>query len=181
MTYSLFISESQIKNITPIDDNMEVEELRPFIIQAQDLKLQSLIGTQFMQDLMVKIDLNTLNDAEEKLIEYYIQPLIANYAIYLAVPSMAYKMLNKSLMQLNSEEGTAASLDVVKYFRDAYKNNSDYYANRLKDYLCDYSELFPLYGNSTKGMPAMPSKSFGGFYTPISLNRRPNGYDYPSK
>lgn len=181
MTYSLFISEQKLKEFTPIDDNVEVDELRPFIIQAQDLKIQSLLGTDLYFHLMNAVNLDSLTNEETNLIKYYIQPLLANYTIYLAIPSMTYKIMNKAIMQLNSEESSPIGLDVVKYLRDSYKNNSDFYQNRLADYLCDYNEYFPLYTNpSMNGMHPMGSKNYAGFYLPKTGFRRPNGYDKPT-
>lgn len=181
MTYSLFITEDKLKDFTALDKNVETDELRPFIIQAQDTKLQSLLGTDFFVHLMNAINNDTLINEESNLIKYYIQPLLANYTIYLAIPSLTYKLQNKALMQMTSEESNPVGLDVVKYLRDSYKNNSDFYTNRLTDYLCDYNEFFPLYTNpSMKGMHPMPSKNNAGMYLPKTGYRRPNGYDRPT-
>lgn len=180
MIYALLISEQKLKQYTPMDSNVEMEEIRPFIIQAQDLKLQSLLGTNFMQDLMAKVDSDSLNEKETELIKYYIQPLLANYTLYLALPNLAYKIHNKAIVQPTSEESTSVSLDIIKYLRDAYKNNSDFYVDRLTDYLCDYSNDFPLYTSTNiKGMQPMTSKNNSGIYLPKTGYRRPNGYDKP--
>lgn len=166
MIYSLFINEEDLKKITAIDENVEVDELRPFIVQAQDLKLQSILGSQFMQNLMIKIDEGTLNDDEKTLIKYYIQPILANYTVYLAIPNMTFKLLNKAIMQLNSEEGSPVGLDVVQYLRNNYKNTADFYTERLVEYLCEYDELFPAYKNQTELMMPSDKKSVGGFFIP---------------
>ena len=180
MIYSFFISENQIKDYTAIDANVEVEEIRPFVIQAQDTKLQSVLGTDFFVELMTKIDNDTLSDKEKELIKYYIQPLLANYIVYLALPTMTYKLFNKSVLQPSAEEATNIGLDVVKYLRDAYLNTSKFYTDRLVDYLCDNSTDFPTYTTfSQDGMSPMSNHSYNGFYIPNNIHRRPNGYDYP--
>lgn len=175
MTYSLFISESKIKDYTALDENVEVEELRPYIIQSQDLKLQAILGTDFFLSLMTKINNDSLDDNEKILIKHYIQPLLANYTIYLAIPTLTYKLFNKSILQPTAEEASSIGLDVVKYLRDNYYNSSKFYSERLIDYLCDNSTYFPLYNTySTDGMSPQYNQSYNGFYTPNKKHKYNN-------
>lgn len=182
MAYVLMISESRLKKITSIDENVEPDDLVPFITQAQDLKIQSVLGTYFFNNLKDSIADGTLTDAERTLLNDYIAPLIANYATYLALPSLNYKIKNKSVLNPSSEEAVNTALDELKYLRESYKSTAEFYEARLLDYLCDFSDLFPDYTNPDgNGMnPATNRKSTGGIYTPINgFNRNPKGYDYP--
>lgn len=180
--YVLMISESRLKKITSIDENVEPDDLVPFITQAQDLKIQSILGTYFFNNLKVRISDGTTTAAEKTLLNDYIAPLIANYATYLALPSLNYKIKNKSVLNPSSEESVNTALAELKYLRENYKSTAEFYEARLLDYLCDYSDLFPDYTNPDGlGMtPSSSRKSTGGIYTPINgIRRHPNGPDYP--
>jgi hypothetical protein len=47
MSYVLFISEARLKRLTAIHDNVEPQELTPFVQQAQDIYIQDVLGFGF--------------------------------------------------------------------------------------------------------------------------------------
>lgn len=181
MAYVIMISEARLKKITAIDENVEPDDLVTFITQAQDLKIQDILGTYFYNNLKDSIADNSLTDAERTLLNDYIAPVIAHYAYYYALPSLTYKTKNKAVLQPSSEESDSIGLDSIKYLRQSIRDTAEFYESRLRDYLCDYSDLFPDYVSTDgKGMdPSMVKKVTNGFYTPTSRNPRPNGYDLP--
>ncbi len=175
------ISEARLKKITAIDENMESDDLVTFITQAQDLKIQEILGTYFYNNLKDSIADASLTDDERTLLNDYIAPVIAHYAYYYAIPSLSYKTKNKAILYPTSEESESIGLDSIKYLRQTVRDTAEFYESRLRDYLCDYSDLFPEYVSTDgKGMdPSIVKKSTAGFYTPINVAPRPNGYDYP--
>ena len=177
------ISEARLKKITSIDDNVEPDDLVPFITQAQDLKIQSVLGTYFYNNLKDDIANGSVSDDDRTLLNDYIAPLLANYALYLALPSLNFKVKNKAVLNPTSEESNSTGLDELKYLRQSVRDTAEFYEQRLLDYLCDFATLFPDYVNPDGyGMkPEHVKKSTGGIYTPKTGARRfPNGYDYPS-
>ena len=183
MSYVLMISEARLKKITSIDDNVEPDDLVPFITQAQDLKIQSILGTYFYNNLKDDIANASVSDDDRTLLNDYIAPLLANYALYLALPSLNFKVKNKAVLNPTSEESNSTGLDELKYLRQSVKDTAEFYEQRLLDYLCDFSTLFPDYVNPDgNGMnPQHNKRSTSGIYTPNTApSRHSNGYDYPS-
>lgn len=175
------ISEARLKRITSIDNNVEPDELVQFIVQAQDLKIQSLLGTKFYNNLKDSIADDSLTSDERTLLNDYIAPVIAHYAYYYALPSLNYKTKNKAVVTPTSEESTTTELSELKYLRQSIRDTAEFYESRLRDYLCDFSSLFPDYINyGTDGMsPSTAKRSTSGFFTPDPVIHRSNGYDYP--
>ena len=56
----LFISEARLKKLTAVHENVEPQEISPFVQQAQDIYIQEILGTKFYQALQDKITGNTI-------------------------------------------------------------------------------------------------------------------------
>ena len=169
MALAILISEQRVKQITNLDDNVRVDEITPFIIQAQDLYLQDTLGTKFFNRLKDGVVANDLNANEQTLLNDYIGSMLANYALYLMLPGLKYKLVEKGIVSGQSEETGATSLDELKYLRQTVLDTAEFYDKRLRQFLCDVdSGTYPQYdspGNDGM-MPNDDSPYFAGLVTP---------------
>lgn len=170
MAYVLFISEQRLKKITAIHDNVEPDDITPFVVQAQDIYIQDILGTKFYNSLKDGIVAGTLTTPETTLIDDYIAPCTANWALYLALPTLNFKIKNKAVMTPTSEESTSNGLDEIKYLRDATKDSAQFYGQRVVEYLNDNVGDFPDYSNpGVDGMmPSHRNQYEHGIYIPSS-------------
>lgn len=179
MSNVLFISEARLKKLTAIHDNVEPQELTPFVQQAQDIYIQDVLGTKFYQSLKDKITGNTVTGNYKVLLDDYIAPTLANYAVYLAFPSLNYKIKNKAIMTPTSEESSVVDLSSIKYVRGSILDTAQFYGERTREYIVDNQEQFPEYLNpGTDGL--MPNKTnpyFQGLYVP----KRNDCYGLPNQ
>ena len=142
-----FISTEYLKENSTIEDNLDDAKLVPFIYKAQDIHLQSVLGTTFYNHLKDAVINSTLTSDEESLVRDYIQPMIVEYVVYESLPFLSNKLTNKSVMQENSEFGTPSALQEIKYLRNTVRDMAEFYSSRLVKFLCDNSSLFPVYQN----------------------------------
>ncbi len=168
MSYVLFISEARLKKLTAVHDNVTPEELTPFVVQAQDIYIQDVLGTTFYQSLKSKIEANTVSGYYSTLLNDYIAPTLANYAVYLAFPSLNYKIMNKAVMTPTSEESSVVDLTSIKYVRGSILDTAQFYSERTREYIIDNQIQFPEYTNpGTDGMtPNRNNPYFHGVYIP---------------
>lgn len=179
MAYVVLISENRLKELTAVHSNMEPDELTPFVIQAQDIYVQELLGTKFYQNLKNRVYSGTTTDAEEVLLNEYIAPTLANFSVYLGLPSFNYKMKNKSVLNPSAEEAQNTGLSELKYLREQVKNTAEFYRERSREYLIDNEELFPDYTNpGIDGM--MPNKTNTYSSGIVIPNKRSDCVPYPS-
>jgi hypothetical protein len=189
MAYTLFISESRLKRLTAVHENLEPDELTPFVLQAQDVYVQELLGTKFYNNLKGRVISATTTSYETQLLNDYIAPMLANYAVYLALPSFNYKMKNKSVLNPSAEEAVNTGLSELKYLRGSVKDTSEFYRERAREFLMDNENEFPDYINyGVDGMSpnkrqayhsniVMPNQTTGCL--PSDLNRKdPNAPYY---
>jgi len=171
MANVLFISEQRLKSLTAIHDNVEPNDLMPYVVQAQDIYIQEICGTTFYNHLKDAIVASTLTTAEETLIDDYIASTAANYALYLALPTLNYKIKNKSVLSPSSEEAVNTGLDEIKFLRDSVKDTAQFYAQRTIDYLCANESEFPTYQNPNIDDGMLPNRNTqynAGIYIPSS-------------
>jgi len=177
MATALLVSEQRLKQWTNLDENVRVEEITPFIIQAQDIYIQDQLGTKFYNTIKNGIINNNLTADEQTFLQDYIGPTLMQYALYLMMPGLKYKLSDKGVLSGSSENATQSTLDELKYLRQSTIDTAEFYAERLREYLIDNPGLFPDYETpGTDGMyPNKQKPYFSGLVVPRS--RRTNYYD----
>lgn len=170
MANVLFISEQRLKSLTAIHDNVEPNDLMPYVVQAQDIYIQEICGTTFYNHLKDAIVAASLTTAESTLIDDYIAPTTANYALYLALPTLNYKVKNKSVLNPSAEEAVNSGLDEIKFLRDSVKDTAQFYAQRTIEYLKANDSNFADYRNpdSDYMLPNKRTQYNAGVFIPSS-------------
>ena len=154
----LLVSEQRMKQWTSLDNNIRIDVLTPSILQAQDIYIQDTLGTPFYKRLKEGVVANDL----------------IQYALYLLLPNLKYKMVEKGILNGTSEETGATTLDEMKYLRDAAIDTAEFYNKRMLEYLQDHPQMFPLYQNPTPNDGMTPNRRnpyFSGLQTNIPIRR----------
>ena len=173
----LMISQSKLKAFCDINENLDVELLLPNIQISQDY-LQTIIGTKLYKHLLNAIENETLNSDEVTLLEDYIQPSLLHRSYYEAIPSLWIRVMNKGIIQGNTEQGTSVDAGSMKYLRNIQENRYQFYNQRLLDWLNAKSNLYPqynTYNSNDGGVPPSDANYFSGVVIPNG-NR---GANYP--
>jgi len=144
-----------------------MNEITPHILQAQDIYIQNSLGTLLYTRIKDGVVANDLNSDETTLLKDYIGPTLMQYALYLMLPSIKYKIANQGVLNGSSEETTPTTLDELKYLRQTVLDLAEFYNKRLVKFFIDNPGMFPQYdAPGTDGM--MPDKKnpyFSGLVT----------------
>jgi len=163
----LLVSEQRLKQWTQLDDNVRMNEITPHILQAQDIYIQNSCGTLLYDRIKDGVQADDLNANETTLLKDYIGPTLMQYALYLMLPSIKYKVANQGVLNGTSEETTPTTLEELKYLRQTVLDLAEFYNKRLVKYFIDNPGMFPQYdAPGTDGM--MPDKKnpyFSGLVT----------------
>ncbi len=195
-TEVLLISETKIKSFTNLNENVYVDDIIPGIITTQDIDLQPMLGSKFYDGLKARVLAGTQTADETELLDNYIAPFLLNKALYHILPSIKWKLLNKSVLSPNSETATTISLEEFQYIRNDQQQTSVWYEERLRHYLVEYSNLYPEYqspdmkgvipdaSESTTNQWSLPSTNSNGAYinqrrTTMGCNDCTDGTVYP--
>ena len=79
---ALLVSEQRLKQWTNLDENVRIQEITPFILQAQDIYIQDTLGTLFFNRIKDGIIDNDLNADETTFLADYIGPCLMQFALY---------------------------------------------------------------------------------------------------
>lgn len=170
----LLISETKLKAFTNINKNVDMDVLKAEIQIAQDIHLQTILGTKFYDHLLDQVSSsgNTFNADELILVNEYIAPYLIQKAYAEAIPHLHYRTMNRGIVEGDMESARSVDMDTMKYLRSIQNQRADFYMTRLQDYLLTGrgQNKFPDYLSSSTidgMMPAKGEKYVNGIY----LNR----------
>ena len=182
---TLFITEDKLKSFTGIEDNVDPTILYPYVIQSQDLYLQSTLGTKLYNKVKDYVNDYVINStpipaAYKTLLDDYIANMIVYYTYFLALPHIKYRTTNKGLLSGTSEVADSVSLEEVQFLMNQVNNTAQFYNERLRDYLNAYQEDYPEYQSYTNkdGMaPRRGTSYYTGLAMPGSIYNNNYCYD----
>lgn len=146
---TLLISTATLKSNSLINDNVDGVYILPAITLAQDVGLQSLIGTKLyrkLQALVATAEITLEPNAQYKLL---LDDYIANYLTWQTVAEIQvplnFKNVNKGIVTTPDEKVYPTSLRDLNYLVDHYKNKAAFFASLLTNYLVAHSKHYPEY------------------------------------
>jgi hypothetical protein len=149
----LLISETKLKAFTNINKNVDMDVLKAEVQIAQDIDLQTILGTLFYQHLLNQVSAtgNTFNAAEKTLVDDYVQPYLIQTAYFNAIPGIMYRTMNNGITSGTMENASAVDIETMKYLRSIQKQRADFYSQRLLDYLLmgRGQNLYPQYNTAS--------------------------------
>lgn len=183
MSNLLLVSPEKIKDFTQVNSNVSEEILLPEVLVAQQIGLQTLLGTKFYQYILNVVQTSSYSPAEKTLIDDYIQPYLLFRAYYEVLPAIFMRVMNKTIVVGNTEQGSAISTKDLTYLRNIAMERYQFYSQRLMDYIINNQGDYPLYfeWTSTDGMKPSTENYFGGIHIPPGSPRKIpsfNKYNY---
>lgn len=170
----LLVSETKLKAFTNINKNVDMDVLKAELQIAQDINVQTILGTKFYNHLLDQITAsgNTLNADEKTLVDEFISPWLIQQAYADAIPHLWARTMNRGVVEGTMENANSVDIESMKYLRGIQKQRADFYLTRLQDYLLigKGNGKFPQYlsANTNDGM--LPDKT-QKYNNGIFLNR----------
>jgi len=163
MEDTLLISIEDIKNVTSISNNVDVEILEPFLATSQDMYIRPIVGDSLMDAMILSV--STGGTAYESLINNYVLKALAYSTWFSASPFMAYKSQKKGVVTQNSDNSTNLTTEEMSIYMGRIEGNMTFYLRRLKEYLdtAAAKALYPLYCTTDQINPQNSSGIFLGF------------------
>jgi hypothetical protein len=164
-----------LKSSTAINLSVDNAILLPYVLQSQQLYVKTKLGTDLYEKLEALITAGTVgsagNEAYKTLLDDYIGSMLPNYALYHCIPFLRFKVENGNIYSKSSENGTPLTTEESQHLREEVLNTAQYFTERMIDYICNNSTLFPEYGTNT-GSDVNPSKE--AYFNGLHLGNRRN-------
>ena len=186
MNYNvLLISEQKLKSQSPIDPNVDSDELRYGIQQAQNIYIQETLGTNFYNEILNQVEDGSIslsaNTYNKELLDNFIQPALVAYSYYIILDNMFVKLVNVGLQQFRSEQSNPVGINEFQYLKDQARDRAQFLDNLMRRHLVFENWKYPRYTQVTNNGQLIPE--FGSpFRTSVILptNSRFNYYGYNS-
>jgi hypothetical protein len=169
MAYALFITRNDIIKNTPLQGAIDADALLPFVRTAQDKYLKNLLGTILFAYIQAKILDQTYDNLDvyyQDLLDDHIKNTLLWYSCVEYIPFSSVQFKANGAVKQQSEQGIAPGKNEIDYLLAKAKENAEYYALRLQNYLIAYSNQIPQYlesiGNQTQIYPDLTNQYFGG-------------------
>jgi hypothetical protein len=176
---TLMISVDYLRDNTSINGNTDSELLEPFIVMAQNVHIEKVLGTALFNDVISNIQAVTIAGDNKTLLDNYIQPCLLQWALYESLPFINYKLTNKAITTKSSDNSDSVELSELKYLRGTVRDIAEYYSQRVTDYLKTNIALFPLYlnpGSTIDSIKPNNSSYFNGIFLKDTPNDCSEGY-----
>lgn len=172
---STIITAVQLKQLTSLSQNIDVELLNPHLLISQQLYVAPILGTALYDDIVNRYDNQTLTGDSLTLYEEYLVPAIGFSAWYSSAPFLAYKTTRAGIQTQSASDGAniAVTPEEFSLYMTRVMNFKDFYCKRLNDYLINDNYVkFPLFRSDDT--PIQNSKG-GSLY--LGFKRRSNCQD----
>lgn len=157
MAKVLFISTKDLKRGTILNGNIDDDKLLQFIDIAQEIHIQSYLGTKLFNKLRDDIAGATLTTDYRDLLDDYIKPMVVHWTMAELMPLASYEMDNGGVFKHTSETSETLSKNELEYITEKYRSTAQHFTRRFIDYICNNSTKFPEY-NQNSNSDVYPNK-----------------------
>lgn len=176
MTNTFLISEAQIRSYTDIDNNIDSALIKNGIREAQDIKLQTVLGTLLTEKIYSLVDAGTIGDADnaayKTLLDSYIQNMLIYASYWYILDSVYMRSRNNGLLIPDGGENSiAADRAMYNVKRQAVQNKMEFYSDLLTDYIIEEQVSFPELNASNKLYDLNPNYD-SKYGQPFVFNRK---------
>ena len=145
-TQILLTSESFVKDVTSISDNLAGKYLRPSIREAQEVKYRGIVGDALLAKLKALVGAGEIaqegNEAYKALVDRS-QYFLAYSAIVEVAAKVSWKIANAGVVKTPDERmETASEVDMAKV-QAYYQSKADSECLDLQNYLLDNRAAYP--------------------------------------
>lgn len=147
MTNVLLVSEDFVKTNSGLNSNVWGSYLLPAIREAQDIRLQQVLGTGLYMAVLDMVAGGTIadpgNEAYRILLDEYIQIYLMYQTISDLVPIIGVKLTNLGTVVSNDEHVTNLTDAEREKVQKHYELRADFYCRRMQVYLLNNRSYFP--------------------------------------
>lgn len=138
------ITEDYFKTYSPIPDNYNIKELKPYFHVAEKIWIEKIIGTPLYEELLEEVENDNVTPEHATLL-LNIYPLLAFAIVYESLPFVSYHITQIGITKGASENSTSVSINDVNYISTQLRNQCETMKMLLKKFLDEHAEHYPLY------------------------------------
>ena len=115
MATALLITRDDVVRYTNVNGNVDVDKFIQFVLIAQDIHIQSMLGTKLLEKIQADIIAGSLANPYLSLLTTYVKPCLIHFAMVEYLPYAAYTVANKGVYKKGAENSETVSKEEVDY------------------------------------------------------------------
>jgi hypothetical protein len=148
---ALLISRQDVLRFTALNGNIDPDKFIYTVSIAQDIYIQSMLGTRLLTRLQDDITADTLTEPYLSLLTTYVKPCLIHASMLEYLPTAAISITNKGVYKHGAENSETVSKEEIDFITEKQRQTFMHYKERFVDYICQNSTLFPEYNANTNG------------------------------
>lgn len=165
MAEALLISRTDLVKFTAVNGNVDTDKFIQFIKIAQDVHIQSILGTDLLNKIKTDVINNSLINPYLALLTNYIKPMLIHWSMVEYLPFAAYTIANKGVYKHSSENSENVDKVEVDFLIEKQRQIAQHYTQRFVDYMCFNQSSFPEYNSNSNGdMYPRSDNNLNGWY-----------------
>jgi len=149
MAQALLITPEDVLRYSNLNGNVDSDKFVQYIAIAQDMHVQRLLGTDLLEKVQADIISGTLTGNYLSLVTDWVKPALIHWSLVEFLPMGSITIGNGGIYRHQPENATALDKRDVDSLVSQERDFAVYYSNRLVDYLCNNSTLFPEYSSNS--------------------------------
>ena len=164
MAQVLFVSPADVIKRTGINGNVDRDQMIQFIKIAQDIHIQTILGTKLFNKVAADIAADSLSGNYLSLFTNYIQDMVIHYAAIEILPYIHFKVANGGIYTKGAENGTSVTKEDLDYLVQKERDIAEHYARRFVDHMSFNNATYPEYNqNNNDDMYPSKNQNFAGW------------------
>lgn len=150
-TKQLLITESQLKDNTTINSNLDNEFLSSQIYYCQERYIKPLLGDDLYHEVLNQLSTSALTSLNSTLLSGHVQNILINYSASEVLPLIHYKIDNIGIHNRMDSNFIPVKHEEIELLALQFKNQATFFAEQMTLYLFKNQTDYPLYlnGNTT--------------------------------
>jgi hypothetical protein len=147
----LLITKEDLFKYTQLKGNLDIDNISPFIKVAQDIEIQSVLGTKLYRKILTDVQDAVLEGDYLLLTSEYVQPMLIHYAMADFMQFHGYEVSNGGILRNNPENTILPAKEEIDVLVKRYRMIAETYRRRLVDYITLNVMLYPEYSEYQDG------------------------------
>ena len=140
MAEILLSSETFIKSVTNISDNVSGKYILTSLREAQEVGLKGIVGETMLEKLKDLVEKGKIDDHDNLKYKYLLnkcQYYLAYMTIVELIYKVSYKIGNAGLVKTADDNLQVASLDEMIAQKEYYQGKADFHCMEVQNYVLD--------------------------------------------
>lgn len=177
MTKVLLINEATIKKYSILNDNVDSAYILPAIEMAQNVDLDTLIGTVLCDKLKELVANGEISNPTNVKYKTLLDDYVTDYLVWQTISQVQifinYKMVNSGMIENNDDKKSRLGYSDSNALKTQFEHYASSYANKLTNYLLKNVQMYPEYTKSHNYQYSMDSRLCDIYLENIpAINRR---------